>query len=175
MAYPNAFCVKCGTHTNTEQKHTVILSNNARALKGVCPTCDSKVYKILPKNKAFKTTIDSNEAAKKKYPHAYCVKCQDFTPTNNARSVVLKNGAHAMKGDCSKCGSESYRILGNQKLESAKIETKQEVKQPKKASNDRRIAVTRRAEVIESPEKNWAKWLAIGLIAGAVIAGLILV
>lgn len=169
MAYPNAYCVKCGTHTNTEQKHTVLLQNNARALTGICPTCESQVYKILPKGKSFKTTVDSH-STQKKFPHAYCVKCQDFTPTNNAKSVVLKNGSAAMKGDCSKCGSESYRILGKQKLESVKRSAP-----AKKESNERRVAVTRRADFIDSGDKSWAKWLAIGLIVGGVIAGLILV
>ena len=50
-AYPHAYCVKCRTHTNTKEKHTVLLQNNARALTGVCPDCASQVYKFMPRKK----------------------------------------------------------------------------------------------------------------------------
>ena len=168
MAYPNAYCVKCGTHTNTEQKHTVVLQNKSRALKGVCPKCESQVFKFLPKNKTFKTTIDSdnkgtNSSAMKAMPRAYCVKCQDFTPTLSPKTVVLKNGSRAMKGNCRQCGSESYRILGKERLRSVH-------------PGEMRINDIRRSE---SPAKkkqsmSWALWLAFGMIAGAVAAALFL-
>ncbi len=54
MSYPNAYCVKCGTHTDTLQKHTVVFQNKARAVKGVCAQCASEVYKIVPKAKDFR-------------------------------------------------------------------------------------------------------------------------
>jgi len=50
--YPNAFCVKCGKHTDTLKKHTIVLQNNSRALKGVCAACESEVYRVMPKIKA---------------------------------------------------------------------------------------------------------------------------
>ncbi len=168
MAYPNAFCVKCGTHTNTEQKHTVVLSNSSRALKGVCPKCSSKVFKILPKGKSFNTTIDSKNAgskveSKKLFPRAYCVKCQDFTPTLSPKTVVLKNGSRAMKGNCQKCGSESYRILGKERLRSVH-------------PGEQRIAPTRRADKSASVANlSWALWLGFGMITGAVAAALFLI
>jgi Zn finger protein HypA/HybF involved in hydrogenase expression len=113
MSYPNAYCVKCGTHTDTLQKHTVVLQNNARALKGVCPTCETQVYKILPKGKDFGTKVPMTAEEKKKYPDAYCVKCKEHTPTKNAHTVVFENMSRAVNGSCGKCGSEVYRILGS--------------------------------------------------------------
>ena len=50
-AYPQAYCVKCRSHTNTKEKHTVLLQNNARALTGVCPDCASQVFKFMPRKK----------------------------------------------------------------------------------------------------------------------------
>jgi len=48
--YPDAYCVKCKTNTPTLKGHTVILANDRRALRGVCPNCSSEIYKILPKD-----------------------------------------------------------------------------------------------------------------------------
>ena len=48
MTYPVAYCVKCKAHTQTLNRHTVLLSNKARALRGTCPVCRSENYKILP-------------------------------------------------------------------------------------------------------------------------------
>lgn len=53
--YPNAYCVKCGSHTNTLKKHTVILQSNARALHGTCPDCGSEVFKFLSKKDKVKS------------------------------------------------------------------------------------------------------------------------
>ncbi len=50
--YPNAYCVKCGTHTETLDKRTVVLKNEARALTGHCASCASEVYRIMAKKKA---------------------------------------------------------------------------------------------------------------------------
>jgi len=106
-SYPNAYCVKCGTHTETQGKHTVILQNNARALQGVCPTCESDVYRIMPKA----AEPAKAEPAKKDYPDAFCVKCQKHTPTNAAKTVILENASRALTGTCSCCGSEVYRLM----------------------------------------------------------------
>jgi hypothetical protein len=114
MSYPNAYCVKCGTHTATQQKHTVVLQNNARALKGVCPACSSDVFKILPKVKEGAAKMKLTDEERRRYPDAYCVKCQAHTPTVNAHTVMLENSSRAVTGSCRDCGSEVYRIVGNQ-------------------------------------------------------------
>lgn len=110
MSYPNAFCVKCGQHTESLQKHTVVMQNGSRAVKGVCAACATEVYKIVPKDKDFKQT-----EAKPAYPDAFCVKCQAHTPTKNARTVLLDNHSRAVTGSCGQCGSEVYRILSQRR------------------------------------------------------------
>ncbi len=51
MKYPDAYCVKCQSHTHTVGKHTVVMDNQARsrAMTGSCAKCGSDVYMILPK------------------------------------------------------------------------------------------------------------------------------
>ena len=56
MSYPNAYCVKCGAHTETVGKHTVVLENASRALHGNCPSCGSEVYRIMSKRPAAEAT-----------------------------------------------------------------------------------------------------------------------
>lgn len=51
MSYPSVYCVRCKTHTDTLGRHTIILSNNRRALKGVCPICASETYRMMPRKK----------------------------------------------------------------------------------------------------------------------------
>lgn len=113
MSYPNAFCVRCGSHTDTLQKHTVVLQNSARALKGVCAKCESDVYKILPKGVKFTEIKPATAAEKKKYPDAYCVRCQKHTPTTNPHTVIMDNNSRAVTGKCQCCGSEVYRIISH--------------------------------------------------------------
>jgi hypothetical protein len=115
MTYPNAYCVKCGTHTDTLQKHTVTLQNQARALRGVCPDCASDVYKILPKGRDFGAKVKMTEGERQRYPDAFCVKCQEHTPTLNPHTVILDNQSRAVTGSCKCCGTEVYRIIGNVK------------------------------------------------------------
>lgn len=62
--YPDAYCVKCGHHTPTQQKHTVVLQSNARALHGKCPKCGSDVFKFLPKKENEKQNIKSQAPRK---------------------------------------------------------------------------------------------------------------
>jgi hypothetical protein len=50
-SYPSSYCVKCKAHTDTLGKHTVLLSNNRRALKGVCPICATETYRLMPEKK----------------------------------------------------------------------------------------------------------------------------
>lgn len=56
MNYPDSFCIKCKKHTGTLGKHTVVLGNNRRALKGVCPVCATETYRFMPKKDEKLTT-----------------------------------------------------------------------------------------------------------------------
>jgi hypothetical protein len=49
LNYPDSYCIKCKKHTETLGKHTVILGDNRRALKGVCPVCATETYRFMPK------------------------------------------------------------------------------------------------------------------------------
>lgn len=106
MSYPNAYCVKCGKQTESLDKHTIVMQNGVRAVKGVCADCRSQVYKIVPKMQDFHAP-----KAKGGYPDAFCLKCRAHMPTANARTVVLENQSRALTGNCGECGSEVYRIL----------------------------------------------------------------
>lgn len=48
MPYPSVYCLKCKNHTDTLGRHTIQLSNNRRALKGVCPVCATETYRFMP-------------------------------------------------------------------------------------------------------------------------------
>lgn len=182
QAYPNAYCVKCGTHTDTLKKHTVVLQNNSRALKGVCAACESEVFKILPKIRAAAATakpLTSEE--KQQYPDAFCLKCQDHTPTAKAKTVILDNMSRAVHGECKSCGSEVYRILEHKKLASpkalaatVKVEPKADVQKSEllKAAGfqqkaERRVAISRTAQ--SAGAGAWTYLAAGGVIAGIVI------
>jgi len=41
----------------------------------------------------------------------YCVKCKIKSPTNNPTQVILKNGANALSGTCSACGTKKFKFL----------------------------------------------------------------
>ncbi|MCX6130991.1 MAG: DUF5679 domain-containing protein [Proteobacteria bacterium] len=58
MDYPEVFCIKCKSHTNTLGKHTVILGNNRRALKGVCPVCSTETYRFMPNKDETKVVAE---------------------------------------------------------------------------------------------------------------------
>lgn len=45
----------------------------------------------------------------------YCVKCKAKSTMANATQVEMKNGRPAMKGQCEKCGTGMYKILGGKK------------------------------------------------------------
>ncbi len=49
--YPDSYCIKCKKHTQTLGKHTILLSNKRRVLKGICPTCSSETYRFMPNPK----------------------------------------------------------------------------------------------------------------------------
>lgn len=127
MSLPNAYCVKCRTHTETIQKHTVVLQNNARAMLGVCPVCATENYKILPK-KEFKRLKTISGVSHK----AYCFKCRDKVMVDYAEAVVFKNGTNALKGCCRECGSDVYKILSVDALKDKMTQLKSKVLRPRK-------------------------------------------
>ncbi len=43
---------------------------------------------------------------------AFCVKEKKSREMTNTRSVTFKNGRHAIKGKCAKCGTTLFRITG---------------------------------------------------------------
>ncbi len=45
----------------------------------------------------------------------YCVKCKDKREMAKTKEVTMKNKRRALKGECSKCGTGMYKILGNKK------------------------------------------------------------
>ena len=73
--YPDAYCVKCKTNTPTLKGHTVILANDRRALRGICPNCSSEIYKILPKDADYtkKTKLSSNYSPANNQPFSLAV------------------------------------------------------------------------------------------------------
>ena len=42
---------------------------------------------------------------------AYCMKEKAKREMKNPKSVTMKNGRKAMKGTCSKCGTNMFRIV----------------------------------------------------------------
>ncbi len=42
----------------------------------------------------------------------YCVKCKAKREMKNEKEVTMKNKRKAMKGECTKCGTKMFRILG---------------------------------------------------------------
>ena len=45
----------------------------------------------------------------------YCFKCRKKTDTLEAHEVVLKNGRHAVTGQCPICGTTKFRMGAAQK------------------------------------------------------------
>jgi hypothetical protein len=43
---------------------------------------------------------------------AYCVKCKAKQEMKNEKTVTMKNGRKAAKGECPKCGTKMFRIGG---------------------------------------------------------------
>jgi Domain of unknown function (DUF5679) len=46
---------------------------------------------------------------------AYCVKCKKKTEMKNAQEVTMKNGRHAMRGQCAECGTTTQAFLSEKK------------------------------------------------------------
>lgn len=139
MAYPNAYCVKCQSHTNTEEGHTVLLQNASRALTGLCPDCGSQVYRIMPPKPPVEETEEQKQQLARDYPDAYCLRCQANTPICNAHRVVLENDSWAVAGNCKLCDAEVYRFIG--------------AKSREKQAEDAKLAVTKQAVVIQESNR----------------------
>jgi RNase P subunit RPR2 len=45
----------------------------------------------------------------------YCVKCKASQEMKNEEQVTLKNGRAAVKGKCTSCGTNMFKILGKKK------------------------------------------------------------
>ncbi|MBC7533466.1 MAG: hypothetical protein H7318_17995 [Oligoflexus sp.] len=69
MSYPSVFCVKCKSHTDTLGRHTIQLSNNRRALKGICPVCATETYRFMPEKGSRETQL-SVISSQRKLPTA---------------------------------------------------------------------------------------------------------
>ena len=41
-----------------------------------------------------------------------CMKCKMEVEMKDPKEVIMKNGMKAMKGECGKCGTKVFRILG---------------------------------------------------------------
>lgn len=46
---PEARCMKCKKQVNIKDPKEVIMKNGLKAVKGVCPDCGTKVFRILGK------------------------------------------------------------------------------------------------------------------------------
>ncbi len=48
-------------------------------------------------------------------PEGRCMKCKGNVEMKNAKEVTMANGMRAAKGECPKCGTKVFRILGKAK------------------------------------------------------------
>ncbi len=46
-----AYCFKCKTKKIVKNPEIVTMKTGMNSVRGTCPDCDGKLYKILPKNK----------------------------------------------------------------------------------------------------------------------------
>ncbi len=40
----------------------------------------------------------------------YCVRCRERVEMKKEEECTMKNGKHAIKGECRQCGAEMYKI-----------------------------------------------------------------
>lgn len=115
-----AYCVKCKEYTDPSSSKTVVLKNNSRAMTGVCPKCQSQVYKIMPKKTVNSTVSSVPKTGDRRsvyqldtvFSHtAYCVRCKKKTQVEYAHGIIFKNGRKALRGQCDNCGCDAYKIL----------------------------------------------------------------
>lgn len=50
---------------------------------------------------------------------AYCVKCRQKRPMQDAQQVTMQNGRSALKGKCPVCGTTLFKIQGKASTEKA--------------------------------------------------------
>jgi len=43
----------------------------------------------------------------------YCMKCKESKEIKDEEKVTMKNGRAALKGKCTDCGTNMFKILGN--------------------------------------------------------------
>lgn len=118
MSYPSAYCVKCRDHTDTQNRHTVVLTNKSRALTGVCPKCQNQVYKFMPKKAAqkalsmFKTSGESKQSNVLTRGHSgskvikalgTCPSCHSDRMAAFGRRETTPSGGHVLIGNCLTC------------------------------------------------------------------------
>lgn len=48
-------------------------------------------------------------------PKGRCMKCKKEVEMKNSKEVTMKNGMLAAKGECPKCSTKVFRILGKAK------------------------------------------------------------
>lgn len=48
---PQARCMRCRKQVDIKDPKEVVLKNNLKAMRGVCPTCGTKVCRIIGKAK----------------------------------------------------------------------------------------------------------------------------
>lgn len=48
-------------------------------------------------------------------PEGRCMKCREQVEIKDGKEVIMKNGMKALKGECPKCGTKVFRILGKAK------------------------------------------------------------
>lgn len=48
-AVVEAYCVKCKAKRNMKDAKEVVMANGRKAMKGVCPTCGTGMFKIMGK------------------------------------------------------------------------------------------------------------------------------
>jgi Zn finger protein HypA/HybF involved in hydrogenase expression len=46
---PEAYCVKCKAKKEMANPEEVVMKNKRRAMKGTCPDCGTKMFRILGK------------------------------------------------------------------------------------------------------------------------------
>lgn len=77
----------------------------------------------MPKIEAATDKTPLTGAEKRRYPDAFCLKCQAHTPTKNAHTVVLDNRSRAVTGQCGHCNHDVYRIIGPTSMQTVSTES----------------------------------------------------
>ena len=54
-----------------------------------------------------------SRSSSKKRSRGYCVRCKDKRTMTSPKEITMKNGRHAIKGSCEKCGTGMYTIISS--------------------------------------------------------------